>query len=75
MTVDPLIGPIAEDGSGDFDSDQDVDLDDYQYFQECFDNSGPGIDAGPGCRFADFDDDTDVDLQDLAQFQNSFTNE
>jgi hypothetical protein len=65
-------GVIPEDGSGDYDSDDDVDEDDYYFFAECFAESGPGVDAGPGCRFADFDDDTDVDLADFAAFQERF---
>jgi hypothetical protein len=72
-------GRIPADGSGDFDSDESVDLGDFYFFHECLTNRRPGInggpenDAGPGCRFADFDDDTDVDLRDLADFQNAFT--
>ncbi len=68
-------GTIPDEGSGDFDSDEDVDLRDYYYVHECLSNSGPGVDAGPGCRFADFDDDKDVDLKDLADFQTRFTGE
>jgi len=66
-------GTIPEEASGDYDSDEDVDLDDYYYVHECFSQSGPGVDAGPGCRFADFDGDSDVDFKDLAAFQNAFT--
>lgn len=72
-------GVIPEDGTGDYDSDAEVGLDDYYFFHECLTNrrvginGGPGNDAGPGCRFADFDHDTDVDLHDFATFQNTFT--
>ncbi len=72
-------GMIAEDGSGDYDSDTQVTLDDFYFFHECLTNrrpginGGPGQDAGPGCRFADFDSDTDVDLLDIAEFQVNFT--
>ena len=72
-------GVIPEDGSGDYDSDAEVGLDDFYFFHECLTNErlgingGPGADAGSGCRFADFDDDTDVDLRDLATFQTTFT--
>jgi len=66
-------GVIPEDGSGDFDSDDDVDEDDYYFFHECLAASGPDIDAGPGCRFADFDNDSDVDLEDFAVFQALLT--
>jgi len=72
-------GVIPVDGSGDYNSDAAVTLDDFYFFHECLSNQrpgingGPGNDAGPGCRFADFDDDTDVDLHDLAAFQRTFT--
>ena len=74
-------GVIPVDGSGDFDSDEDVDARDFYFFHECLTNvrlginGGPGQNAGPGCRFADFDSDSDVDLHDLAAFQNAFTGE
>ncbi|MDO8629855.1 MAG: hypothetical protein Q7R41_05130 [Phycisphaerales bacterium] len=71
-------GVIPTDGSGDYDSDGVVALDDFYFFHECLTNERPGInggpeqDAGPGCRFADFDADADVDLLDFAEFQNLF---
>ena len=74
-------GQIPEDASFDFDSDEDVDHQDYYYVAECLGKGGPGIfggpenNAGPGCRFADADDDGDVDLKDIAAFQNAFTGE
>ncbi len=68
-------GTIPADGSGDFDTSGNVDARDFYFFHECFSNSGPGIDAGPGCRFADFDGDDDVDLKDLGVFQNGFTSD
>jgi hypothetical protein len=64
-------GRMPDDGSGDFDSDGDLDDEDLYFVQECA--GMPGEDAGPGCRFADFDGDSDVDLVDLAQFQAGFT--
>ena len=72
-------GVTPEDGSGDYDSDVAVTLDDFYFFQECLTNErvgingGPDEDSGPGCRFADFDSDDDTDLSDLAEFQNLFT--
>lgn len=57
---------------GHLDSDCDVDLFDYQFFQGCL--TGP--DRGPvaqGCRPADVDDDDDVDAQDWGAFQVAFT--
>jgi len=71
-------GVIPVDGSGDFDSDQAVTLDDFYFFHECLTNDRPGIHggpdlaSGPGCRFADFDSDSDTDLADFAAFQNAF---
>ena len=72
-------GVIPEDGSGDYDSDTAVTLDDFYFIHECLTNQrlgikgGPGHDSGPGCRFADFDFDDDVDLLDFAEFQLTFT--
>jgi hypothetical protein len=72
-------GRIPEDGSGDFDGDGVVTLDDFYFFHECLTNRRPGInggpdqDAGPGCRFADFNADSSVDLADFAEFQVNFT--
>ncbi|RJP33845.1 MAG: hypothetical protein C4547_11730 [Phycisphaerales bacterium] len=66
-------GRIPEDASGDYDSDDDRDLFDHYYVQECFSQSGPEAHPGPGCRFADFDFDGDTDLRDFAEFQNRFT--
>ncbi len=68
-------GLIPEDASGDFDSDGAVDVDDFYFFQECAANSGPNLDAGPGCRWADMDSDSDVDFHDFALFQRAFTAE
>ncbi len=66
-------GRIPDDGSGDFNSDAFVDVDDFYFFQECRTNSGPATDAGPGCRWADMDQDSDVDAHDFALFQLAFT--
>ncbi len=65
-------GDIALDGSGDFDSADGVGLRDWRYFEKCAGNSGIGVDAGPGCRWADMDGDGDVDLVDFAGFQGVF---
>jgi hypothetical protein len=72
------LGIIPVNGSGDYDSDGAVTLDDFYFFHECLTNVRPGInggpesDAGPGCRFADFDADADTALADCADFQNAF---
>ena len=65
------LGTIPADGSGDFDSDRQVDSGDFYYFAECF--LGSDVDAGPGCRFADFDADTDVDCDDWTAFTLAWT--
>jgi len=55
----------------DFDKDGDVDVNDYAYFQACF--NGPGRPPAPNCGAdADFDDDGDVDVNDFAVFQACF---
>ena len=66
-------GVIPVDGSGDFDSDGAVDANDQFYFEECLDNSGENVDAGPGCRWADFDGDSDVDCDDWDAFETAWT--
>lgn len=55
-------------GIGDYECDEDVDLDDFANWQACM--TGP--DAGPyvaGCEMFDFEFDGDVDLADFAAFQ------
>ncbi|TWT44226.1 hypothetical protein RAS1_06360 [Phycisphaerae bacterium RAS1] len=59
-------GTIPADASGDYDSDGDVDADDFYFFEECA--LGDGVPSGPGCRFADFDADGDTDCDDWAEF-------
>ncbi len=66
-------GVIPVDGSGDFDSDGAVDENDQFFFEECLDNSGENVDAGPGCRWADFDQDSDVDCDDWDAFEMAWT--
>jgi hypothetical protein len=60
------------DGSGDLDSDGDVDLVDFGAFQLCFTGSG-GVLSGSNCVCSDFDGDGDVDLVDFGGFQLAFT--
>ena len=55
---------------GDFDEDQDVDLADFAYFQNCFAGGGA---PSPACAAADLDDDEDVDLDDAALMVTNFT--
>jgi hypothetical protein len=57
---------------GDFDSDEDVDADDFDAFQSCF--TGPdGGPVGPACEPGDFDWDGDVDCDDWEQFTLAWT--
>jgi hypothetical protein len=64
-------GTIPVDGSGDYDSNAEVDAEDYCFFADYF--SGPDVDAGPGARWADFDADTDVDCDDWIAFKDAWT--
>jgi len=56
----------------DFDSDGDVDLDDFSVLVGCL--QGPTIPPASGCAPTDLDLDNDVDLVDFAQFQIAFGN-
>ena len=56
---------------GDFDSDCDVDLQDYVHLRACLTGSSGSVQ--PECQDADLDADTDVDLSDFAVFQVVFT--
>jgi hypothetical protein len=67
-------------GLGDFDTDGDVELDDYAFFADCM--AGPGATPSPAlpdvtpqdCLDAfDFEPDDDVDLADFEGFQLAFT--
>ena len=51
----------------DFNRDGDVDMDDWEDFEQCA--SGPTIPYGIGCQGKDFDDDNDVDQSDFGIFQ------
>lgn len=56
---------------GDFDADDDVDLDDFGFFQLCF--RGPNAPPlYPACWLPDYDADDDVDLMDFGRFQACF---
>lgn len=48
------------------DGDQDLDLIDFAYFQECVTGSGGGVPLG--CEAADQDDDNDIDVDDYNIF-------
>ncbi|UCD27319.1 MAG: hypothetical protein JSV03_09305 [Planctomycetota bacterium] len=52
----------------DFDDDNDVDQEDFGWFQTCY--SGPGAFPTTECEPADFDSDRDVDVEDFVTFQN-----
>ena len=58
--------------AGDFDDDDDVDLDDYYAFVDCF--TGPdGGPIPPECLRGDFDFDGDIDCDDWDQFVLAWT--
>ena len=57
--------------AGDFDSDHDVDLTDFNTFQFCFNGPNRRL-VVPGCIVADFDHDGDVDLVDFSTFGSCF---
>ncbi|HNQ21616.1 MAG TPA: VCBS repeat-containing protein [Phycisphaerae bacterium] len=60
-------------GLCDFDSDRDVDVNDYAAFEGCL--GGPDVPIG-GCSLGpDLDEDGDIDLHDVALFQILFTGE
>jgi len=52
----------------DFDSDNDVDMEDFGKFQACLD--GFGIPYAPGCLAGDSNGDGTVDSQDITPFLN-----
>jgi len=59
---------------GDFDEDEDVDLEDFSSLSGCY--TGPGVPLPPelpDCTGCDLDGDNDVDLIDLATFQFLYT--
>lgn len=58
--------------TGDWDYDDDVDLEDFAEFEGCITGPGGGT-AKPRCVCVDFDGDADVDLEDFAEFQAAFT--
>jgi hypothetical protein len=64
-------GTIPEPGSGDYDSDGEVDEFDLYFFQDYF--SGTDVAVLPGGVFADFDFDGDVDCTDWEAFELAWT--
>lgn len=64
------IGTTPQVGSGDFDSDGEVDFDDLPFFQECLTTpAGNWV----GCRWADMDFDSDTDCDDWFAFLAAWT--
>jgi len=55
----------------DVEPDGDIDLSDYQTFEDCL--SGPGVAIDPACQPADSNRDGFVDLGDFQEFQRFFT--
>ncbi|UCF34132.1 MAG: hypothetical protein JSV78_02265 [Phycisphaerales bacterium] len=56
---------------GDVDVDGDIDLEDFETWQDC--TTGPSAPCEPGCIVFDFESDGDVDLFDFTLFQQAFT--
>ncbi len=54
----------------DFDSDGDVDLQDFGHLQACY--TGSGVAPTSGCGDADWDGDNDVDQSDFTKFKECF---
>ena len=57
----------------DFDTDCDVDADDFAVFESC--DLGPAVphSGTPTCQMADLDDDNDVDGDDFGVFQGCYS--
>jgi hypothetical protein len=64
-------GTTPVDGSGDYDSDGEVNDTDFYFFADYF--SGADTPALPGGRWADFDADGDVDCDDWDAFRGAWT--
>jgi len=63
-------GQIPPDGSGDFNSDGEVDSADLPFFQECLTTEAG---SWPGCAWADMDFDGDTDCDDGQLFIKAWT--
>ena len=59
----------------DQDDDGDVDMADFEVFNNCMNLSGPAILYVEGCEKADVDADMDVDQADFGKWQECFTGE
>ena len=58
-------------GTGDFDGDGDIDLEDVSRFLNCF--TGAAGTLAPGCEAGDLDGGDAIDLRDLNQFHDALT--
>ena len=61
----------ADNGTGDFDNNCQLDIDDFSAFVECLNGPGGGL-LQSECWRGDFDGDGDVDLHDFAEYQIAF---
>ena len=72
VIINTIRGLLAEiPFPGDFDNDNDVDLDDLDAFTLCFGGSGGDLD--PACMAGDFDNDDDIDCRDWYLFLEAWT--
>ena len=82
LDAEPATKPylmLSAGANGDFDDDDDVDLDDYLVFSDCLAGPDaapapelPDVTAADCLQAFDFDADTDVDLGDFSSFQMLF---
>lgn len=66
-----LVSGVAALIVGDYDRDEDVDLNDLMDWEAC--SSGPGIAPDAGCQDKDLDHDGDVDQGDFALLQHCYS--
>lgn len=64
----------GQDGTGDFDNNCAVDLNDFGAFAQCLDGPEAGL-SQSDCWRGDMDADVDVDLRDFAEFQVAFASD
>jgi hypothetical protein len=74
VDTDPATKPsvvIFDSVAGDFDHDNDLDMNDFAILVSCM--TGPGIGTAPGCTVCELNGDRNVDLEDLRIFEERHT--